>query len=132
MPTFSWAPEDAVEKFWANQPLHAEPSPPTYPCTVCGEVLPSPEALRQHFMLRHPLELPRLYLRNEALSSETVIRTPIQPDDIELIQSTRCEVQIDGSPWQALTPEELRVQLTAPKDSSWALRLINERAVDNS
>ena len=133
MPTMGWILENAEEKFWANQSRISGTIPPlVFPCSICDVEFKSPERLREHFRLKHPLELPKLYIGNEAQLSETVIRTPITSDDIELVQSTRCKVQIDGGPWQPLTLDELRIQLTETRDSSWLLRLINERAIDDS
>lgn len=134
MPTFDGIRAKAEERFLANQP--GMPSvyvpPPEYRCSYCYERFPSPEELRYHLGLQHPLELPVLYIHNEPLSREAVIRTPISEDGVELFQCTRCEVQIDGGPWNRLTTEALRTQLVKSRNSNWNLRLMNERLDDSS
>src|SRR6266481_6560534 len=98
MPTVGWILESAEERFWEGRttPDRPEPPPPVLACKYCGQKLASREDLRRHYNLLHPLELPVLCVRGETLLREHVVRRPIRPDDIELMQCTRCEIQIDG------------------------------------
>jgi hypothetical protein len=134
MPTVGWILEDAVERFWEGQPRHV-PTPiprPEFVCKHCGKKLSSPEELRRHFNLDHPLELPSLYVRGNGLLRESVVRSPLEETDVELFQCTRCEVQMDGGYWQKMAAPEFRTRFTLPVDSTWNVRLVHERAFDKS
>jgi|GEM_PF-1175849 len=134
MPTVGWILEDAVERFWEGQPKRASvhvPSP-VFVCKRCGKRLHSSENLRHHFSLEHPLELPTLYVHGEPLLRESVLRAPVKESDVEVLQCTRCEVQADGGGWQTLSLPAFRQQLTQPVNSTWNVRLIHERALDQA
>jgi hypothetical protein len=47
-----------------------------------------------------------------------------------MVQCSRCEVQMDGSPWKRLAMPEFRKEFTRPVDATWNVRLIHTRAVD--
>lgn len=134
MPTVGWIHEDAIERFWEGQhvDLTADVPLPVFVCERCGRKLSSAEELRRHFSLEHPLELPALYVRAAPLLRESIIRSPIKENEVELVQCSRCEVQMDGAPWQTLTLAQFRLQLTMPRNSTWNVRLIHERPLDNS
>lgn len=134
MPTVGWILEDAVERFWEGQPRTAAApiSVPVFVCSRCGKKLGSPEELRRHFSLEHPLELPALYVRGEPLLRESVVRVPLAISDVEMVQCSRCEVQIDGAPWKRLAIPEFRKEFTRPVDATWNVRLIHARAVDDT
>jgi hypothetical protein len=134
MPTVGWILEDAEERFWEGQPrLATIPIPrPEFVCKRCGKKLSSPEELRRHFNLDHPLELPALYVRGEALLRESVIRSRLKDSDVELFQCTRCEVKMDGGPWRKVGVPQFRTQFTQPVDSTWNVRLVHERGFDKS
>lgn len=134
MPTVGWILEDAVERFWEGQP---KPAPahvpqPVFACRRCGRKLKSPEELRRHFSLEHPLELPALYVRGAPVLRECVLREPLNETDVQLVQCSRCEVQMDGSAWQALSVARFRQQFTQPVNSTWNVRLIHERSLDEA
>ncbi len=134
MPTIGWILEDAVERFWEGQPriAAASVSLPVFVCSRCGRKLASPEELRRHFSLDHPLELPVLYVRGEPLLRESIIRVPLGVSDVEMVQCSRCEVQMDGSPWRRLAMPEFRKEFTRPVDATWNVRLVHARALDDA
>lgn len=134
MPTVGWILEDAIERFWEGQPKAApvHVPRPVFVCKRCGKKLYSAEDLRCHFNLEHPLELPALYVRGEPLLRESVLRAPVKEGDVELVQCTRCEVQTDGSAWCALSLPEFRRRFAQPDNSTWNVRLIHERALDQA
>lgn len=131
MPTVGWIHEDAVERFWEAQPFTLPLPRTVFACELCGRRFYSADELRGHFSLEHPLELPVLYLQGVPLLRESVIRSPILETDVDLIQCSRCEVQMDGAHWQRLTVPHFRVQLTHPRNSTWNVRLIHERLLDD-
>jgi hypothetical protein len=134
MPTFGCVYEDNRERFWDAQPQTASIPlpPPIFACPWCAKELSSPEALRRHFSLEHPLELPAIYVHGQPLLRESVLRSLIEENDVELFQCSRCEVQIDGAPWQRLALPGFRAQFAQPKNSTWNMRLVHERSVDDS
>lgn len=134
MPTIGWVYEDAVERFLEGQPriVLPAPPPPVFPCKWCQRAFSSVEELRRHFSLEHPLELPALYVRGQPLLRESTLRAPIGEGDVELFHCSRCEVQIDNSPWHQLTPSQFRAQFTHLRNATWNVRLIHERAEDAS
>jgi hypothetical protein len=91
-----------------------------------------PDERRDHISLEHPLELPELYLHGKPLSRESVVRVPIQKDDVDLVHCTHCEAQINGGPWQELTESEFYTQFTKSTNSTWNLRLRHARSIDGS
>jgi hypothetical protein len=134
MPTVGWILEDAVERFWEGQPKPAPVHVPrrVFVCKRCGRKLQSSEDLRRHFSLEHPLELPALYVCGEPLLRESVLRATVKESDVELVQCTRCEVQIDGGRWQQLSLPDFRQHFTQTVNSTWNVRLIHERALDQA
>ncbi len=134
MPTVGWILEKAVERFWESQPNPVlVPVPrPVFTCSRCGMKLSSPEELRRHLSLEHPLELPALYVHGNPLPRESVLRAPVGENDVQLFHCSRCEVQVDGAPWQDLAVSEFRTQFSQPRNSTWNVRLVHERPVDNS
>jgi hypothetical protein len=94
--------------------------------------LSSAEALRFHFHTNHPLELPVLYIRGAPLLRESVLRRRVAVEDVELVQCTRCELQTDGGPWRRIAIPEFRKEFTHPMDSTWNVRLVHERSVDDA
>lgn len=133
MPTVGWIQEDAIERFWEGQ--HKDITVDTlhvFVCERCGKELSSPDELRRHYNLEHPLELPALYVHATPLLRESIIRSPIKENEVELVQCSHCVVQMDGAPWQTLTIKQFRLQLTRPRNSTWNVRLIHERSLDNS
>jgi hypothetical protein len=135
MPTVGWILENAIERYWEGQPTprDAVPAPPpVFICKRCGKKLSSPEELRNHFSLEHPLELPVLYVRREPLLRESVLRSAIGEDDVELVQCTRCDVQMDGDAWRPMELSKFRSQFAQTSNSTWNVRLVHKRALDNS
>lgn len=134
MPTVGWILEDAVERYWEAQPLPppSDVRPLRFVCGACGQVLPSAEELRRHYSLRHPLELPALYVRGEPLLRRAAIRSRLSVDDIELVQCTACELQVDGDKWCQLKPNEFSKRLARCNSGTWNVRLVHERAEDGS
>lgn len=134
MPTVGWIVEGAIDRFWESQPLPAprDVPPQRFVCGRCGLILGSPEELRRHYSLKHPLELPCLYIRGEPVLREAAIRSTPSATEIELVQCTYCEVQIDGQSWSRIAPLDFRKQFVRSRDSIWNVRLVHERAEDGS
>lgn len=134
MPTVGWILEDAVERFWEGQLGHTPVKipRPVFVCKWCGREFSSPEDLRRHFRLGHPLELPALYVHGEPLLRESVLRAPVREDEVDLVNCTRCEVQMDGGPWNPLAPPEFRAQFSQATNATWNVRLVYERSEDDS
>lgn len=134
MPTVGWIYEDAVERCWDGQPriAHIPLPPPVFVCTWCGRTFSSPEKLRSHFSLEHPLELPTLSVQGQPLLRKSTLRAPIVETDVELLHCSRCEVQINGAAWHRLTLAQFRTQFAQPRNAAWNVRLIHERSADNS
>lgn len=101
-------------------------------CGRCGKIFESADTLRSHTTIHHPLELPALYVRGEPLLRDSVVRVSLAVSDTELVQCSRCEVQMDGGPWKRLAMPEFRKEFTRPVDSTWNVRLIHERSVDKT
>lgn len=134
MPTVGWILEDAVERFWEGQPGPDLANMPllVFMCKWCRGEFFSPEALHRHFSLEHPLELPALYVHGKPLLRESVLRAPVRKSDVELVHCTRCEVQMDGGPWNRLALSEFRAQFSQPTNATWNVRLVHERSEDNA
>ena len=126
--------EGAVERFWEGQPpvVTARVAPLVFRCSQCGRIFTSAEELRCHFSLDHPLELPALYVGGEPLLRESVIRAPVTETDVELVQCTRCGAQADGGTWQEFPLPAFRQRFAQAVNSTWNIRLIHERAFDNT
>ena len=133
MPTVGWVLEDAIERFWEGQPRAIfSYVRPEFPCSQCGKILTSLEDLRRHVSLAHPLDLPKLYVFGKPLQREHVIRSPVSMDDVQLLQCSHCEVQIDGAPPQRLTGPVFCTQFSRFRNATLHVRLIHERSVDAS
>lgn len=134
MPTLGWIAEKAEERYWESRPRVWEDHPRSsgFTCRQCGIVVASSEELRRHFNVSHPLAMPALYVHGKPLLRESVIRAPIGEDDANLLCCSRCEVQMDGGPWQDLTLEEFRAHFCQARDSIWNVRLVHERLATNS
>lgn len=133
MPTVGWIFEDAVERFLEGQPRPESHVPhPVWTCKRCGKPLASPEELLQHYRHEHPLELPVLYVCGEPLPRETVIRAPLEEDDVELVQCSRCRVRVNGGTWEALSRRKFRQHFVQPVNSTWHVQLIHHRDLDQS
>jgi hypothetical protein len=135
MPTVGWILENAVDHYWEGQPTPRDAErkpPPVFTCKRCGKKFSSPDNLRSHFSLEHPLELPVLYVRHDPLLRESVIRSAIAGDDVEIVQCTHCEVQMDGGTWRPMALPKFRSQFAQTTNSTWNVRLVHERAFDNS
>ena len=91
MPTVSWILERAVERFWEGQVGLGSVKilRSVFSCERCGREFSSPEDLRRHVSLEHPLELPALYVHGEPLLRESVLRAPVRESDVTLVQCTR-------------------------------------------
>jgi hypothetical protein len=134
MPTVGWILEDAIDRFWESQPFPRPLSatPQRFVCGACGQVLTSAEELRRHYSLCHPLELPSLYVQGEPLHRSTAIRNVLLEKDIEFVQCTLCEVQVDGGAWSQLKPQQFRKRLAQCTSGTWNVRLLHERAEDGA
>jgi hypothetical protein len=133
MPTVGWILEGAVERYWEGQPkLVPVPVPARVFRCKCGLEFHSADQLRRHFSLEHPLDLPVLYVRGEALLRESVVRFPVHESEVELYQCTRCELQVDGGPWTRLALQSLRAQFAHTTNATWNVRLVHERALDTA
>src|SRR4051812_3088260 len=110
MPTFGWVLEDAIDRCGEAQPAlpPRELPPQIFTCCRCGRRFSSPDDLRRHYNLNHPLELPALAVRGELLLTETTLRNTVSSKDVELIQCATCEVQIDGANWQTLGESDFK------------------------
>jgi len=133
MPTVGWIFERDEERYLGSRETRTTPlPPPVFRCSRCGVKLANADELRIHFHVKHPLELPALHIRGEPLLRESVVRLPLSVDDVELIQCSHCEVQMDGGPWKRLAVPEFRKRFTSPTDAMWNVRLIHERSTDNA
>jgi hypothetical protein len=81
---------------------------------------------------RHPLELPALYVHGQPLLRDVVFRSPLAEGDVELVQCSICEVQIDGGEWRDLLPSQFRARFLQPTNATWNVRLLHERPIDGS
>jgi len=134
MPTIGWILEDAIERQGesiSSLPFIPSP-PPIFRCKWCGKSFSLSQELQRHVSLDHPLELPALYVNGEPLQRENVVRSPILEQDVELLQCSRCEVKIDGDRWQPLTLPEFRRRFAESTNTTWEVRLLHERSLDNS
>jgi len=134
MPTVGWVYEDAVERFWEGQPVRKpidRPHPAFY-CLLCRRKFSSPDELRRHYTLDHPLELPALYIQGQPLLRESVIRLPLQESDVVLDQCNWCIVQSDGGEWQRLSIPEFRKYFAKQVNSTCNVRLVRSRSLDQS
>ncbi|HKP02118.1 MAG TPA: C2H2-type zinc finger protein [Chthoniobacterales bacterium] len=135
MPTVGWIQESASDRYWEAHSQTAvgfRSPPPKYPCTQCGKKFDSADELRRHFHVSHPLELPALYIWRKPLLQESVLRSPIREQEVEIVQCSRCELQVNGGAWANLAVAKVAQELTKPRDATWKLRLIHERAFDNA
>lgn len=134
MPTLGWIQEDAEERFWDSQPVPVliPDMTPLFFCPRCGEEFPALDDLRRHLSGSHPLELPSLYVLGKPLLRDAALRSPLTVGDVELVQCSRCEVQIDGGQWQELAPAEFCSRFAQPTNSTWNVRLLHDRSMDGS
>jgi len=124
-----------VERFWEGQPRHV-PTPiprPEFVCKHCGKKLSSPEELRRHFNLDHPLELPlALRARQMGCSVKASSVPHSRKTDVELFQCTALRGANGRWLLAKMAAPEFRTRFTLPVDSTWNVRLVHERAFDKS
>jgi hypothetical protein len=61
-----------------------------------------------------------------------VLRASVREADVELVQCTFCEAQVDGGHWKRLTTPQFRTKFSRSKNSTWNVRLVHERSDDDS
>ena len=135
MPTFGWIYENAVERFWEGQPSREPVSilqRRMLTCKWCQKEFTSAELLHHHLSLAHSLELPTLYIFGKPLLKESVVRSSVGANDVELFQCSHCEVQVNNGLWQHLGIQEFCNNISSTKNARWNVRLVHERAADNS
>ena len=132
MPTVGWIREGDIERFWKGQPERLPMAPLVFKCPRCGESFQEVRALHEHIRLTHPLELPQLYIFGRPVLKESVLRLPMEAEDVKLLQCTECEIQVDGGSWQRLSPERFVTEFIKVSNSSWNIRLLNERSLDSA
>lgn len=134
MPTFGWRLEDDVERFWEGRPNlpRIDTSEFLLACSRCEMKFSSREELRHHFHLAHPLESSTIYVDGKPLLRESIIRLPIAENEVDLLQCSHTEVQMDGGTWQYLSLPQFRAQFCLQTNSTWNVRLVHERFEDGS
>lgn len=135
MPTFGWIYENAVERFWEGQRSRESVSilqRRMLACKWCQKEFTSAELLHHHLSLAHSLELPTLYIFGKPLLKESVVRSSVGANDVELFQCSHCEVQVNNGLWQHLGIQEFCNNISSTKNARWNVRLVHERAADNS
>ena len=132
MPTVGWIQETNIERYWEHPYPPERYGPPEIPCGFCGRVFSSSDQLERHLGLDHPVSIPVLYIGAQQAGPELSIRTPVQSDDIALLNCTACEISRDGGPSKPISPERLVRFLAAERSSRCTLTLINERSLDRS
>jgi hypothetical protein len=134
MPTVGWIHEGIIDRFWESQPkstLDAHPEP-IYVCNCCGKEFFSSEELKLHYNLEHPLELPAIYINGQPLMRESTLRSALRVSDVEVVQCEACHVRPDGGAWETLTVPDFRKRLVEPDNSTWTVRLVHKREVDQA
>jgi|SRR5665213_1408239 len=134
MPTVGWIIEDAIERFWEAHPVATfpRPAPQRFVCRACSNVFTSAEELRRHYGLRHPVALPALHICGDPLPRSSALRARMSEEDVELVQCTSCEVQVDGGAWRQMKPREFGKRLAQCDSGTWNVRLLHERSEDGS
>lgn len=136
MPTLGWRWErdrDHGEDWLSEQSsiFHVITHPnPTFVCQLCNLSFPSAEARSKHLSIEHSLVMPVLMVRGELLPRESVLRTTVHPSDLELLQCSRCDVQMDGFAWESLTPSGFCKHFGEVKHATWNIRLVYQRSSD--
>lgn len=134
MPTVGWIHEGIIDRFWEEQPkstLDTGPRP-IFVCKCCGKEFFSSETLQQHYNFDHPLELPAIYIQGQPLMRENIIRSALRAGDVEVVQCDSCHVRADGGAWETLTIPDFRRRLIEPRNSTWTVRLVHKREVDQA
>ena len=86
----------------------------------------------EHLALQHPLPLPGLYVRGRPLTREAVLRSTLQPSEIDLVHCSGCQLRVDGGEWREPSLADFRRQFAAAKNTVWNVRLFNHWPDDGS
>lgn len=133
MPTVGWIVENAIEHYWDAMPPSWLGDPlPVFDCGFCEEAFELPADLRRHLALKHPLEQPTLYLEGRPLLRESIVRGPVDVNEIVPVASTAHEIQVNGTDWTSVTGAELSSMFAACRNETWKIRLTNSRRDDDS
>jgi hypothetical protein len=132
MPTVGWIQETNIERYWEHPYPPERYEPPAIPCGYCGRIFSSSDELGRHLGLDHPLSIPILHVRAQPAASELSIRTPVQPNDIALLNCTACVISKNGGESKPITPKRLVTFLATERSSRCTLTLVNERSLDGS
>lgn len=128
MPTVGWIQESALDRVLEARarPTRAFVPRIEFRCSWCQRAFATHEDLCIHTSQRHPLELPTLHLKGEPILRDHVVRTRLETPDVQLVQCTHCELQVDGGEWRSIEPDEFRKRFTSCSDAHWNIRLIND------
>jgi hypothetical protein len=129
MPTVGWIQESAWDRLLEARagPAHVFVPRIEFRCSWCQQAFATYEDLCIHTSRKHPLELPTLHLRGEPVLRDHVVRTRLETPDVQLVQCTLCELQVDGGEWRSIEPDEFRRRFSSCSDALWNVRLINDQ-----
>src|SRR3990172_3086142 len=124
MPTLGWIQETATERFWEGMTPLLFPPHTYYPCPYCEKHLRSTSEVEEHVNSSHVLDLPVLLVRGNGLPAEITIRSPVDAEEVRLLNCTGCEVRRNGK-LHRMSSRAFSEQFAKEDCAVWKIHLTN-------
>lgn len=126
MPTVGWIWDRDNDNYYAAKSTVPDPggeAPQVFTCPFCIATFNEPEQLREHLDATHTGQRPFMAVAGRELNSNEVIRSTINPESIELFNTSEISFSIDNLNYNTVSSDQLCKMLADMRHERLWLRL---------
>lgn len=129
MPTVGWIRESDLDAFYEGterSPDRSQSKQPAFACPFCASVFSTQSEFHDHVYAKHRVERPLIMLRGREPAAQVVIRSSLNPPDIEAANTSFARVCIDGGNSQQVSATKLKGLLAKMLQAEVKLELVSD------